>query len=134
MEQIEVDWYPRWDDDERPAKSIYQEWVDHYLHGMDQLNRTARLEPEKTRQMLEAAGFTDIQERVQKVYVCPWIINKEQREFARWFNLGLSHSLEAFSMIPLIDKLGMRYDDVRSLCAGAKEEICKLRYHTYCNV
>ncbi|KAH6900297.1 methyl transferase [Thelonectria olida] len=134
LEQVEIDWTPRWDDDERPAKSVYQEWVDLYLNGMDQFNRTARVNPEKTRQMLEAAGFTDIKEQVRKVYLCPWTYDRDERELARWFNLGASHSLEAFTLIPLIDKLGMKFEDVRELCAAAKDEICKLRYHTYCNV
>ncbi|KAI5467358.1 methyl transferase [Mariannaea sp. PMI_226] len=134
LEHIEVDFLPRCDDDERPAESSYQEWVDLYFDAMDQLNRTARLKSHDTRQMLEAAGFTDIQEKVVKAYLCPWTSDWQEQELAKWFNLGVSHSLEAFTLIPFIDKLGMKFEEVRELCLRAKDEICKLRYHTYCNI
>ncbi|KAF7540769.1 hypothetical protein G7Z17_g12130 [Cylindrodendrum hubeiense] len=134
MEHVEIDWTPRWDDDERPSKSAFKEWSELFYDGMDQFNRRARVMPQETRQMIEAAGFTDVREEVIKAYVCPWSEDRAERELARWFNLGLTHSLEALSLMPLIEKQGMKFDDVRELCGKVKKEICVLRYHTYCNI
>ncbi|KAH7001570.1 methyl transferase [Ilyonectria destructans] len=134
MEHVEIDWTPRWDDKERPAQSAFEEWAELFYDGMDQFNRRARVLPHETRQMIEAAGFTDIREEVIKAYVCPWSNDRAERELARWFNLGLTHSLEALSLMPLIEKQGMKFEDVRELCEKVKKEICVLRYHTYCTI
>lgn len=134
MEHVEIDWTPRWDDKERPSQSAFQEWTELFYDGMDQFNRRARVLPHETRQMIEAAGFTDIKEEVIKASVSPWSEDRADRTFARWFNLGLSHSLEALSLMPLIEKQGMKFEDVRELCEKVKKEICVLGYHTYCNM
>ncbi|KAL2675254.1 Secondary metabolism regulator lae1 [[Neocosmospora] mangrovei] len=134
MEHVEIDWTPRWDDDERPSNSSFTQWAELFLTGMDQFNRTARVVPEETRQMLEATGFIDIKHEIIPAFVCPWSPDRREREIARWFNLGLSHSLESLSLMPLVEKHGLGPDEVRELCARVKREICILRYHTYCNI
>nr|AMD39000.1 methyl transferase [Fusarium babinda] len=134
LEHIEVDWTPRCDDDERPANSAFVKWAELFLDGMDRFNRSARVTPQETQQQLEAAGFTDVRHEVTKAYVCPWSPDRQEREIARWFNIGLSHSLEAMSLKPLIEKLGLKAEEVRELCSRAKRETCVLRYHTYCNI
>ncbi|KAL4730618.1 hypothetical protein ACLX1H_002655 [Fusarium chlamydosporum] len=134
LEHIEVDWIPRCDDDERPANSAFEKWAELFLDGMDRFNRTARVMPQETRQLLEATGFTDVKQEVIRAYVCPWSSDRQERDIARWFNIGLSHSLEALSLKPLIEKLGLKAEDVRELCTTAKRETCVLRYHTYCNI
>lgn len=88
----------------------------------------------ETRQMMEAAGFVEVKEEVVQAFVCPWSSDRQPRELARWFNLGLSHSLEALSLMPLIEKQGLKFEEVRELCQRVKQEICILRYHTYCNM
>lgn len=131
---MEIDWTPRWDDDERPSNSSFTQWAELFLTGMDQFNRTARVAPEETRQMLEATGFIDVKHEVIPAFVCPWSPDRREREIARWFNLGLSHSLESLSLMPLVEKHGLGPDEVRDLCARVKRETCILRYHTYCNM
>lgn len=134
MEHVEIDWTPRWDDDTRPTECAFQQWAELFYSGMDQFNRSARVMPLETRQRIEAAGFTDIKEEVIPSYVCPWSDDRRIRELARWFNLGLSHSLESLSLMPLIEKHGMKLEEVQELCDKVKKEICILRYHTYCNM
>ncbi|KAJ4311922.1 Secondary metabolism regulator lae1 [Fusarium piperis] len=134
LEHVEIDWTPRWDDDERPSNSSFTRWAELFLTGMDQFNRTARVVPEETRQMLEATGFTDIKHEIIPAFVCPWSPDRREREIARWFNLGLSHSLESLSLMPLVEKHGLGPDEVRELCERVKRETCVLRYHTYCNI
>ncbi|KAH7175725.1 methyl transferase [Dactylonectria macrodidyma] len=135
IEHIEIDWTPRWDGDEKkPANSPFQQWAQLFLAGMDQFNRSARVTPRETRQMIEAAGFTDVRQDVIQALVCPWSPDWRKREIARWFNLALSLSLESLSMMPLIEKQGLKYEEVRELCARVKREICNSRYHTYCNI
>ncbi|CAF3449113.1 unnamed protein product [Fusarium graminearum] len=134
LEHIEVDWTPRCDDDERPANSAFEKWAELFFDGMDRFNRIARVVPQETRQLLEATGFTDVKQEMIRAYVCPWSSDRQEREIARWFNIGLSHSLESLSLKPLVEKLGWKPEDVRKLCTTAKRETCVLRFHTYCNI
>jgi hypothetical protein len=134
LEHIEVDWTPRCDDDERPANSAFEKWSELFFDGMERFNRTARVMPQETQQLLEATGFVEVKHEVHRAYVCPWSSDRHEREIARWFNIGLSHSLEALAMKPLVEKLGFKAEDVRELCNTAKRETCVLRYHTYCNI
>ncbi|KAH7156311.1 methyl transferase [Dactylonectria macrodidyma] len=134
MEHIEIDWTPRWDDNQRPTKSAFEEWAALFYSGMDKFDRSARVKSDERYLMMEAAGFTDIKEEVIKAYVCPWSEDRTVRELARWFNLGLTHSLDSLSLMPLIEKLGMTLEEVNELTGKVKKEICVLRYHTYCNI
>lgn len=134
IEHVEIDWTPRWDDDGKPANSSFQQWAQLFLAGMDQFNRSARITPEETRRMIAAAGFTDIRQEVIQAFVCPWSPDRRKQEIARWFNLALSQSLESLSMMPLIEKQGLKLEQVRKLCTRVQREICILRYHTYCNM
>lgn len=134
MEHVEVDWTPRCDDDTMPANSALQQWAELYYSGMDQFNRSARVRPQDTRQMMEAAGFTDVREEVIKAFVCPWSVDRREREIARWFNFGLSHSLESLGIVPLVEQHGLTVEEVKELCQTARKETCILRYHIYCNM
>ncbi|KAF4471554.1 methyl transferase [Fusarium albosuccineum] len=45
VEQVEIDWTPRWDDDDKkPADSQFQHWAELFLAGMDNFNRSAGVE------------------------------------------------------------------------------------------
>jgi hypothetical protein len=80
---------------------------------------------------MEGAGLVDFKEEVIKCYVNPWSRDRHEREMARWYNLGFCHSVEAMSFMPLIENIGMTFDQVRDLCARVKKEVCVLRYHAY---
>ncbi|KAK5992826.1 Secondary metabolism regulator LAE1 [Cladobotryum mycophilum] len=134
MEQLEVDWTPRWEGDDVPVESAMREWADLFLRAMDRFNRSARVSTENTKRMVEAAGFTDFQETTVRCYVNPWSPDRHMREVARWFNLGFSLGLEAMSMMPMIEKMNMTQKDVKDLCERVKKEICILRYHSYCTL
>ncbi|KAJ4161582.1 uncharacterized protein LMH87_007613 [Akanthomyces muscarius] len=66
--------------------------------------------------------------------------------FKGWmaFNAAISSStkpsfdvvsaLEAMSLAPLVEKLGMDVSQVKDLCARLRSEICTLRYHAYLNM
>ncbi|KAF5002189.1 hypothetical protein FDECE_10696 [Fusarium decemcellulare] len=125
VEQVEIDWTPRWDDDDtKPTDSQFQHWAKLFLAGMDNFNRSARVEPEDTRRMIEAAGFTEVGQEVIRAYVCPCSLDWRKRKLARWFNCALTYSLEPFSFMPLIEKQVMKYTDVLELCEKVKNEIC----------
>ncbi|GJN79508.1 hypothetical protein PLIIFM63780_003024 [Purpureocillium lilacinum] len=135
LEQVEIDWSPRWDDNsEAPPNSALKEWADRLLAALDLCNRSARVVPREAQRMIEEAGFVDFEQRTIRCYVNPWSPDQKEREAAKWFNLGLRQSLEAMGLMPMVEKLGMTAEQVRDLCNRAVEENTKLRYHGYCTM
>lgn len=126
---------PKWEPASNiPENSVLRKWAELFLSGMAAMGRNARINSITVQRTIEAAGFTDVQEQTIQCYVNPWMEDRQKRDVARWFNLGLSHGLEAMSLMPMIEGLHMEEDAVRSLCAQVKTEICHLRYHAYFNM
>lgn len=129
-----MDWRPNWDDTEMPPDSALKEWTELFITGMERVDRSVKVEPDETRHLIEEAGFTDFRQEVIKVYYNPWSPDQRERETGRWFNLGFCLALEALSLLPMVDKLGMSEDEVKELCTRVKTEICTLRWHPYCKL
>lgn len=134
IEHLEVDWTPQWESEDVPTHSALREWSQLFHRAMHRYQRSIKVSTQDTKRMMEAAGFTDFTETTVRAYVNPWSPDRHQREVARWFNLAFSMGLEAMSMMPMIENLGMTKDDVLDLCGRVKKEICILRYHAYCTL
>ncbi|KAM4058498.1 methyltransferase [Hirsutella rhossiliensis] len=135
LEHVEIDWVPRWESSgDFPENSAFKEWSDAYHKALDLFNRSARVSTQQTRLMIEQAGFCDFREQTVRCYVNPWSSDTWEKDTARWFNLGMKHGLEAISLMPMVERLGMTVEEVNDLCARVKEENTKLRYHGYCTV
>ncbi|EHK25321.1 uncharacterized protein TRIVIDRAFT_31676 [Trichoderma virens Gv29-8] len=134
IEHLEVDWTPQWEDENIPTHSALREWAHLFQRAMRRYHRSVTVSCEDAQDMMEAAGFTEFTETTMRCYVNPWSPERLPRESARWFNLALSLGLEAMSMMPMIEKLGMTKEDVLDLCSRVKKEICILRYHAYCTL
>ncbi|KAM0262894.1 hypothetical protein ACHAQJ_001487 [Trichoderma viride] len=134
IEHLEVDWTPQWEGEDVPSHSAFKEWSQKFQRAMHRYQRGVKVSTKDTKRMMEAAGFTDFTETTVQCWVNPWSPDRHDREKARWFNLAFSLGLEAMSMMPMIDNLGMTKDDVLDLCERVKKEICILRYHAYCTL
>ncbi|KAJ2898994.1 hypothetical protein MKZ38_003563 [Zalerion maritima] len=124
MEQVEVDWVPRCDDDSLPPDSTLSQWASKLLDAIDQYGRPMRVHPEEARRQLALAGFVDISEAVIRACHNSWPEDPNEKEAGRWFNLGLSNGLTALSYAAMVRMLGMSKEEVESLCARANREIC----------
>ncbi|KAJ6436789.1 methyl transferase [Purpureocillium lavendulum] len=135
LEQVEIDWNPQWEEHgEVPPDSALTEWANCLLDALDLCKRSARISPHNVRSMIEEAGFDDFKEQTIKCYVNPWSPYRNERETAKWFNLGLRQGMEAMGLRPMVEHLGMSVEQVRSLCERAIEENSKLRYRGYCTM
>lgn len=131
IEHLEIDWTPQWDGEDRPTHSAIREWSQQFHRAMHRYRRSVKVSTEDTKRMMEAAGFTEFKETTIRCYLNPWSNDRHQREAARWFNLALGLGLEAMSLMPMIDMLHMKQEDVVDLCKRVKAETCVLRYRTY---
>ncbi len=99
---------------------------------MDGFQRSARVDATNVKAMMEAAGYIDFEERTIRCYVNPWCDDPNEKRVAQWFNLCLIDGVQAMSLAPMIENLGMSIEQVNKLRDAVKSECCKLRYHAYC--
>jgi hypothetical protein len=84
--------------------------------------------------MLEAQGFTEIQDQTIRVPFNAWPTDPQLKDVGRWYHLGLTQGLEALTLAPLTRVMGWKKADVDRLVAACKREICSKRIHAYCNM
>ncbi|TQW09882.1 methyl transferase [Cordyceps javanica] len=132
IEQVEMNWLPSWEGTDIPAHSSFLEWAQKFLQGMDGFQRSARVSTGNVRAMMEAAGYVNFEERTIRCYVNPWCSDPGEKRVAQWFNLCLIDGVQAMSLAPMVENLGMSIEQVNELREAVKSECCKLRYHAYC--
>jgi hypothetical protein len=133
LEHVEIDIVPRCDDNTLPANSALVSWANLLLEATARAYRPIAYNTE-TRAMLERTGFVEIQEQIIKVPLNPWPSDPHLKDIGRWYNLGLTQGLEAFTLGPLTRMLNWTKEDVDRLVAETKRDICSKKYHTYCNM
>lgn len=84
--------------------------------------------------MLERTGFVEIQEQIIKVPLSPWPADPHLKDIGRWYNLGLTQGLEAFTLGPLTRTKQWTKVEVDALVSHAKKEICSKKFHVYNNM
>ncbi|OAA46917.1 Ribosomal RNA methyltransferase RrmJ/FtsJ [Metarhizium rileyi] len=134
VEHVEIDWVPGWEGDYIPNPSALKEWSDLYLRASETFGRNGRLDSATVRRTMESAGFIDFREEIIRCYVNPWMPDRHERELASWFNLGLSRGVEAMSLMPMIEGLGLKQEEVHNLCQRVIKEICVLSHHAFFHV
>lgn len=89
---------------------------------------------QNTRQMLETAGFTDIQEQIIRAPFNSWPRDPYQKEIGRWYCVGLSEGLEAMSLGPLTRVYGWKVNAIKSMCEDVKAHMIQRKIHAYNNM
>lgn len=132
IEQVEIEWIFRSDDNTLPPDSPLVIWGNTFRHAMQTYRQP--IDIFDTRAELHAAGFTNITESVVKLPINPWSNERFEQEIGRWFNLGLTHGLEALTLAPFIRVEGWQKHQVDRLVDDLKREICRLHVHAYCRM
>lgn len=133
LEHVEIDIIPRCDDNTLPVNSPLVGWAQYLIEATARAYRPIAYNTE-TKAMLERTGFVEIQEQVIKVPLNPWPNDPHLKDIGRWYNLGLTQGLEAFTLGPMTRMSNWTKEDVDRLVAEAKRDICSKKFHTYCNM
>lgn len=134
IEQVEIDWVPRWESADIPEGSALLEWSQKFLGGMDDFQRSARLYSPRVRRLIEAAGYIDFEETIVRCCVSPWCNGSRERLVANWLNVCLIDGIEAMSLAPLVEKCGMTVCQIKELQARLKQECCNSHFKAYFNM
>lgn len=131
LEQIELDLQPRCDDG--TLKGSIMDWYDYLVDATRRASRPIEYQ-HNTRQLLERAGFTDIQEQVIRAPYNPWPKDSQLKEIGRWYCVGFTEGLEALSLGPLTRVYGWPADNVRRLIDDVKSCVTAKQHHGYNNM
>ncbi|KFA80434.1 hypothetical protein S40288_07047 [Stachybotrys chartarum IBT 40288] len=123
IEHVEIDWALSRDDNSVQSESAIHRWSTLLLDAMQSVGRPMRVQPDEITTQLARVGFVEIRQEVIKLYCNPRVGRQEDQALATWFRLGLSWSLTALALKPMITGLKMKEGEVRELCNEAFEEI-----------
>jgi hypothetical protein len=134
IEQVEIDLQPRCDDGTLPRDSYLIQWYNYLKEATNRFHKPIEYQ-HTTRQMLESAGFIDVQEQVIRAPLNSWPSDPHQKQIGRWYNLGLTDGLEALSLGPFTRVNRWSADEhVRPLVKEVKKEIALNKIHAYNNM
>ncbi|KAF2868712.1 methyltransferase LaeA [Massariosphaeria phaeospora] len=134
IEHVEIDLQPRSDDKSLPDDSPLIKWYDYLQDATARVSRPIAYE-NNTRQLLQSAGFIDIQERVVRAPYNAWPNDSHQKEIGRWYNLGITEGLEALSFAPFTRVYRWDLNDhVKPLVEAVRAQICNKKIHAYNNI
>lgn len=131
IEQVEIDFCPRSENGKMPATASVVQWYNMLMEAMDRRGQPMRLAGD-TKERLRNAGFVDIVETTIRVPFNPWSRDRHEQNIGRWFNLGMTHGIEGFTIAPFRRALGMPEAEVHDLIAKVKRDIATLQWHSYC--
>lgn len=134
IEHVEIDLEPRCDDHTLPSDSTLVQWYNYLADATARVSRPIAYN-HTTRQMLQTAGFIDIQEIVIRAPYNSWPNDPHQKEIGRWYNLGITEGLEALSFAPLTRVNKWDVDQhIRPLLESVRQQICNRKIHAYNNI
>jgi len=131
MEQVEIDWTPRCDDDTLPANAAIRHWSTQLLNAMDGFDRPLRINVDLTKRRLAEAGFVDIKEETIPFPINGWRGDEKERDIGRWFNLAFVQGLEGLSLAPLFRGHNMSPGEIRALLEDVNKDCRATKMHTY---
>jgi hypothetical protein len=134
IEHVEIDMEPRCDDYTLSPESMLVKWYRYLADATVRVSRPIAYE-HRTRQLLQSAGFIDIQETVIRVPYNSWPNDPHQKDIGRWYNLGITEGLDALSFAPLTRVYGWDLNaHVKPLMDQVRRDICNRKIHAYNNV
>ncbi|PGH33481.1 hypothetical protein GX50_03716 [[Emmonsia] crescens] len=105
-------------------------WRDKVLEASQKFGKDMKV-VHKYPDMMKEAGFVDIVDDVYKVPLSPWPKDKRLKEIARYEQLVMLESVEAYTLALLTRVLGWSHEEVQVLIASVKNELKDLSIHAY---
>ncbi|KXH27626.1 methyltransferase domain-containing protein [Colletotrichum nymphaeae SA-01] len=121
------------DDGSMPADSQVLKWTQLIVEATDIVGKSMAVAP-TFKQLLEDAGFEDVQGRQEKWPISPWQQkDPKQRELGICSRAGTMEGLEPICMALFTRVLGWTREEVFVFCAGVRDELKQQKVHGYFN-
>ena len=109
-----------------PARPIVN-WLYHIVEAAEKLDRPLVI-ARGMKQMMEKAGYIDVEEKVAIWPVGTWPKDKRLKKIGRWGLVGLSDTVDPFAEL-LLKRSGWPDEKVTKLCNEVRTEIPKSNYY-----
>ncbi|KAI9835358.1 MAG: hypothetical protein M1837_003805 [Sclerophora amabilis] len=133
FEHVEIDLEPRCDDGSLSPESSLVKWWGWLAEATQRVNKPLAYN-HWTRAMLERAGFVDIQEEIIQAPLNSWPADPHLRDVGRWYNLGTTEGLEAYSLAPFTRVFKWPLSEVHRIIKDVKRDMNSKRIHAYNNM
>ncbi|KAK0657566.1 S-adenosyl-L-methionine-dependent methyltransferase [Cercophora newfieldiana] len=131
VEQVEIDWTPRSDDDTLSTNSYLVHWAEELMDAMESFDRPLRMDSNRTKQQMREAGLVDINEEVIKFALNGWPTEPHAKDMGRWFNLGFVQGVSALTLAPLYRSKNIPKEEIAELLQKVVQEAGSLKIHAY---
>jgi hypothetical protein len=118
------------DDDTMPPHSAMAQWSDYMIKACIALDRRID-EASNHKRRMEAAGFVDVVEVVQKWPQNAWAKDKELKEIGIWTMMNMLQGLHGLTMAPLTRGLGWSMEEVEAFLVNVRKDVKDRRVHCY---
>lgn len=132
IEQIEIDLEPRCDDGTMGFSPLKQ-WYQDLKEATRSVGRPIEYN-HNTREMLERAGFVEIQEQVYRAPFNTWPKDTQLKAIGRRYCACLLEWIEALSVGPLTTAFQWPLGDVQKVLAAVSQAVLNRKVHAYHNV
>lgn len=118
------------DDGTLPENSALQRWSKSISEAADafgtSLNSTIQI-----KEMMEQAGFADVEEHVVKLPIGPWPKNKQLKTVGAFELVNMVDGIEGLTMRLFSKALGMPVDEIQVLLMNVRKEAKNSKIHSY---
>lgn len=106
------------------------QWYEYLVDATAQANRPIAYQP-NTREMLEVAGFVNIQEQIIRLPFNTWPRDPQQKSIGRWYCAGMLEWIDALSIGPFTRVFDWDAETIARMTQGVKKSMLVKKYHGY---
>lgn len=117
-------------DNTLPKDSALQKWSDLFFEAAVQYGTPCTM-PRIQKQMMEDAGFVDVQEHALKLPIGPWAKDKRLKKVGAFELVNMVDGIEALTIRLFSKALGMSIEEVQLLLVDIRKEAKNSRIHSY---
>lgn len=130
VENVDFDIHFRSDDGSVGEGHVLDGWGEMFCKSGDLMGKTFRVQ-EEARELMEAAGFTNVVQKNYKVPIGGWSSDPKLKEVGRWNLLYCSQGLDGWALYILTVILKWKMEDVKEYLHEVKQALLNKKNHTY---
>ncbi|CZS95211.1 related to TAM domain methyltransferase [Rhynchosporium agropyri] len=132
FEQSEISVIPKSDDESINGTSLEQ-WGPLAWECGEKFGKSFKI-AEESRDIMERAGFVNVQRKTVKWPIGPWAANRKMKEIGAYNRLGWDEGINGWAMFLLTKYLGWRSEEVEAMCAHIRRDLRNKHIHAYQDV
>ncbi|KAJ4527870.1 hypothetical protein HRR83_000622 [Exophiala dermatitidis] len=131
VENQEIDFQFRSDDDSLPQNSFMVEWARLWNHACEIRGETARCDPYRLKAQMEEEGFINTHIVSSKMPIGPWAMDPMLKQAGSWSHEALYTGVYGMSVALFKETLGWNETQLNHFLEGFRQELTRESIHAY---